>query len=214
MGRRYRKCKCGSDKLPGLSPPERPRIAHYIPRPEYRSMAAELRSPGSGECRMAGNRLTGHAAVYDTPSRFIGFVEVLERGCFDGPLCDGRNIVARFNHSPAYVLGSTDDGRLDVWTDDVGLAYSVDPVPGWLADMVRAGDVDGSSFAFNQLHPAAADRWGVSEAGTLVREIEVIGNLIDVAPVEDPAYLATSAEVRTLDGTRARRLLERRWAPA
>jgi HK97 family phage prohead protease len=215
-GGRYRRCACGSAVQPLLDPPVRPRIAKYIPRPEHRSMGAEVRRMSLGECRAVGDTITGHAAVYDSPSMNIGWVEVLEPGCFDGPLAEGGNIVARFNHSDAYVLGSTDDGRLDVRTDDTGLAYSVRPGPrfGWLLDAVRDGEVTSSSFAFNILL-GGADRWGLTDAGSLVREVADVGRLVDVAPVEVPAYpAADDVALRSLSGVQARRLLELKYRSA
>jgi hypothetical protein len=178
---------------------------------------AEVRKFGTGECRAVGRKITGHAAIFDRASRNLGgFVEIVRPHAFDGALSERRQAVkARYNHADAFTLGSTDDGRLNIWPDSIGLAYEVEPGPEhqWLLRAVQRGDVTGSSFAFNMLG-GGRDRWGLNEAGALMREVQEVGQLVDVAPVDSPAYPAAEASVRSLSGQQARlAMLERRRMP-
>ena len=177
-------------------------------------MAAEVRRPGAGECRaLSATAVGGHAAVYNVPSVNLGrFVEVLEEGCFDGSLAEGGNVVARFNHQ--HVFASTNDGNLSLRTDSTGLLYLIDPAPGWLLEMVGSGECTSSSFAFD-IRAGGSDRWGLTDSGSLVREVADVGRLVDVAPLSiDPAYPAASdVALRGLDaGLAYRILLERKAA--
>jgi hypothetical protein len=170
-----------------------------VEAPQYRSMAAaELRRSGGGECRAVGRKITGHAAVFNRASRNLGgFIEVILPGAFTGALAEGGQVLCRYNHSPSFVIGDTND-RLNIWQDKQGLAYEVEPGPEhqWLLKAVERGDVRGSSFAFNMLG-GGRDRWGLTQAGSLLREVQAVGQLVDVACVDAPAYPAAEASVRS-----------------
>jgi uncharacterized protein len=208
-------CECGAGT--------RPRIVREVAPPQFRAMAgAELRKFGSGECRAVGRKIVGHAAVFNRASRNLGgYVETILPHAFDGALSEGRNVQARYNHMPQFVIGDTDSGSLTVQPDATGLAYEVEPGPEhqWLLKAVQRGDVRGSSFAFNQLG-GGEERWGETAAGSLIREIRSVGSLLDVAPVDSPAYPAAEAEVRMaparrsgLDAETAMRVLDGKLIP-
>ena len=191
-------------------------MVRRVDPPEFRGLGitAEVRQGGAGECRAVGNTITGHAALYNTASRRLGdFIEVIEPGAFDGVLVEVMPVECRYNHSPQMVLGDLADERLNIWTDDVGLAYSVRPRPGfgWLLDAVRRGDVESSSFCFNMI--GGEQRWGINEQGSLLREIVSVGQLRDVACVDDPAYPAASDVQVRMNPKTSLAILERKRAP-
>jgi HK97 family phage prohead protease len=155
---------------------------------------------GLVEVRAAGDStrtIGGYAAKFNTLSRNLGgFVERIDPGFFAKSEGDGwPRVMARYNHDNNMLLGTARSGTLRLVTDGTGLDYSVD-VPDARADvyeLVQRGDVAESSFAFRTL----ADDWSMTEDGFPVRTL-LAGQLVDVAPVNDPAYLDTSTGLRSL----------------
>jgi HK97 family phage prohead protease len=172
--------------------------------PEVRFIAdrPEIRSDGEG----MPQHITGYAAVFKKTSRRLGnfheqvmptaFTEALkaiERG--------EVNVVCRYNHKDDMVLGTSQAGTLQLAVDERGLPYDVLP-PRHREDvleLVQRGDVRYSSFAFRVAEPGTDDTWGESESGLPMRSLHNV-ELVDVAPVLDPAYKDTSASARSLNG--------------
>ena len=105
--------------------------------------------------------------------------------------------MARWNHQDAFLLGTTDGGTLQLEVDKVGLSYTVQP-PSTRADvveLVRRGDVSKSSFAFQVA--ADGDSWGATDSGVPLRTLLSV-RLVDVAPVNSPAYDDTTSAMRSL----------------
>lgn len=143
-------------------------------------------------------QLAGYAAKYDTYSQNLGgFVEQIARGAFDKSLADGNDVLCRYNHEDAGLLGRTSSGTLRLGSDSTGLTYEVDLPDTTVGRDVRVlaarGDVTQSSFAFRTLE----DDWDVTDQGFPLRTLLRV-QLMDVAPVNSPAYLDTSAAVRSL----------------
>ena len=139
----------------------------------------------------------GYAAKFDRMSQNLGgFVERIAPGFFNKSRGDGwPGVVARYNHDDNMLLGTIGGGTLRLGLDDVGLQYEVD-VPSARADvyeLVSRGDVRQSSFAF----VAYEDEWTTSDQGFPLRTL-VSGRLMDVAPVNTPAYEDTSVGLRSL----------------
>ncbi|MFD4259963.1 HK97 family phage prohead protease [Streptomyces sp. NPDC058534] len=154
---------------------------------------------GLVEVRAAGDSRTigGYAAKFNTLSRNLGgFVERIDPGFFAKSEGDGwPRVMARYNHDGNMLLGTSRAGTLRLQTDGTGLDYSVD-VPAARADvyeLVQRGDVSESSFAFFTFE----DDWSMTDDGFPVRTL-LSGQLVDVAPVNDPAYLDTSTGLRSL----------------
>lgn len=154
---------------------------------------------GLVEVRAAGGTKTigGYAAKFNALSRNLGgFVERIDPGFFAKSEGDGwPRVMARYNHDNNMLLGTSRSGTLRLVTDGTGLDYSVD-VPDSRSDvyeLVQRGDVAESSFAFRTLD----DDWSMTEDGFPVRTL-LSGQLVDVAPVNDPAYLDTSTGLRSL----------------
>lgn len=155
---------------------------------------------GLVEVRASGDSsrtIGGYAAKYNTLSRNLGgFVERIDPGFFAKSEGDGwPRVMARYNHDSNMLLGTTRAGTLRLQTDGTGLDYSVD-VPAARQDvyeLVQRGDVSESSFAFYTFE----DDWSMTDDGFPVRTL-LSGQLVDVAPVNDPAYLDTSTGLRSL----------------
>lgn len=148
--------------------------------------------------RNGSRTIGGYAAKFNRMSQNLGgFVEQIDPRFFNGSRGDGwPNVIARYNHDDMALLGTTDSGTLRLSLDTVGLLYDVD-LPSSRADvfeLVGRGDVNKSSFAFVALE----DDWGVTDQGFPMRTL-ISGRLIDVAPVNTPAYLDTDTGLRSVE---------------
>ena len=142
--------------------------------------------------------LAGYAAKYMRYSQNLGgFVEQITAGAFAKSLGDKVPVIARYNHDDNYLLGTTEAGTLRLLSDEVGLPYEVD-LPDTTAGrdvavLAARGDLRYSSFAFHTLE----DEWSVTEQGFPLRTLLNV-QLVDVAPVNTPAYMDTSTGLRSL----------------
>lgn len=174
---------------------------------ERRSLPArELRvvDGGDGEAPTPP-RITGYAAVFNSPSDDLGgFREIIRPGAFTKTIQEG-DVRGLWNHNPDYVLGRTKSGTLKLLEDEVGLRFELTPPDTqWARDAmttIRRGDVDQMSFAFRVVR----DDWTNADGQTTRYLGEV--KLFDISPVTFPAYPQTSAQVRA-------RALEFSGAPA
>ncbi|BDY31406.1 HK97 family phage prohead protease [Mycolicibacterium mageritense] len=151
------------------------------------------------EVRAGSDKMTigGYAAKFNRMSQNLGgFVERIDPAFFNKSRGDGwPDVVARYNHDDNMLLGTTNARTLRLSTDNVGLLYDAD-LPSSRADvyeLVQRGDVNKSSFAF----VAVEDDWTVNDQGFPLRTL-LGGRLMDVAPVNTPAYLDTSTGLRSL----------------
>lgn len=141
----------------------------------------------------------GYAAKYRTMSQNLGgFVETIEPGAFDKAVADSQRVMCRYLHNNAYLLGTTEAGTLVLTPDAIGLRYDND-LPDTTAGrdvavLTARRDVRYSSFAFICIE----DEWDITEQGMPLRRLISL-RLIDVAPVNEPAYLDTSVAKRSLE---------------
>ena len=157
-------------------------------------------TPGRVEVRAAATEkrtIGGYAAKFNRPSQNLGgFIEVIDAKAFNRSAGnDWPDVLARYNHDNNLLLGTTAARTLRLSLDDTGLVYDVD-VPQARSDvyeLVQRGDVNRSSFAFR----AVEDDWGMSEQDFPQRRLLSL-QLVDVAPVNTPAYLDTSTGLRSL----------------
>ena len=168
-------------------------------RSEYAVDVERRYTPGTVEIRMGGDqrRIGGYAAKFGKLSRNLGgFVERVEPGFFNQSRADGwPGVIARYNHDDAFLLGSVGGGTLRMEIDSQGLLYEVTP-PQARADvveLVERGDVRHSSFAFRCLE----DDWATTDGAYPMRSL-VLGQTVDVAPVNSPAYMDATAGLRSL----------------
>ncbi|MEU9215397.1 HK97 family phage prohead protease [Streptomyces anthocyanicus] len=159
----------------------------------YTPVPVELRAPKEQQRKT----ISGYAAVFNRESSNLGgFVEVVDPRAFNKSRGDGwPDVIARYNHDDNMLLGTVAGGTLRLSIDDQGLLYDVDP-PQARADileLVSRGDVRKSSFAFRTVE----DDWGMTDQGFPMRTL-LRAQLVDVAPVNIPAYPDSSAGLRSL----------------
>lgn len=162
----------------------------------YTAGVVELRAKDGG--KKAG----GYAIMWNRLSQNLGgFVERVGPDATNKSLADGVDVLARYNHDGNLLLGRTSSGTLRLEADGTGLGYEVD-LPDTtagrdIAVLMERGDVRHSSFAMRVME----DDWSLTEQGFPLRTITDL-HLVDVAPVNSPAYLDTSSGLRSLAETR------------
>lgn len=158
----------------------------------YTTGTVELRAVGGK--KQAG----GYALKWNKLSQNLGgFVERVHPDAANKSLADNVDVMARYNHDGNQLLGRTSSGTLVLVRDSTGLDYTVDlpdtTVGRDLAVLLERQDVRHSSFAFRVME----EDWSLTEQGFPVRTILDM-HLVDVAPVNSPAYLDTSSGLRAL----------------
>lgn len=172
-------------------------------------MEKEIRNLGNIIIRaMEGEQsrhVEGYALMFDTQSEYLGFYETISRSAITQELVDSCDVFACFNHDMNKVLARSNNGQgsLKLTVDNVGLKYEFDAPNTSLGDelieYLTRGDINKSSFAF-YIDPLdeEAEVWE-SKDGTYFRTINKIAEIVDVSPVWQPAYSATSVSKRALD---------------
>lgn len=129
-----------------------------------------------------------------------GFVERVNPSALRKTLADGGDVVCRMHHDDRYLLGRTSANTLRLNPTGEGLDYEADsPGTSWARDLeiqLRRRDVRHSSFAFRTVGDGGDD-WSLTDNGFPLRTLLEL-QLIDTAPVVNPAYLDTSSSVRSL----------------
>ena len=166
-------------------------------------MTVEIRTSPAGLIELRKNpdlppALTGYASIYMRTSQNLGgFVEQVAPGTFDKSLADKVPVMARYNHDDNFLLGTTESGTLALRSDVTGLGYTVelpDTSTGRDLQVLAArGDLRYSSFAFQTI----SDEWGLTDAGFPLRTLTGV-QLVDVAPVNNPAYRDATVGLRSL----------------
>jgi len=153
------------------------------------------------EVRAEGNGMTlrGYAAVFNSPSQPLPFIETIERGAFSDSLKSRNDVKLLWNHDTSTVLGSTRAGTLRLIEDERGLLVEAD-LPDTqagrdAATLIQRGDVTAFSFGFRI--PAGGDEWA-SPSERLLKRVNVHEVSVGVA---FPAYTATdgTANVRSMN---------------
>ena len=137
--------------------------------------------------------LYGYAAVFDSPSEPMPFVEYVKRGAFAKTLERGADVRLLIDHE-GVPLARTTSGTLRLQEDDHGLAVVADLDPNnpdamRVMSALKRGDLSQMSFAFRTVDASFSDDRMVRE----LREVE----LFDVSVVTFPAYERTVAEIRS-----------------
>lgn len=153
------------------------------------------------EVRESSNGMTysGYAAIWDSPSEPLPFIERIQRGAFRKTLQSRNEIKLLWNHDAGQVLGSLRAGTLRLFEDAKGLRVEADLPDTQLgrdtAVLLKRGDISSMSFGFSV--PKGGDTW--NEDGT-ERTLKSV-RLFEVSIVAWPAYTATmgTATVRSFD---------------
>lgn len=160
-------------------------------------------TPGQVEVRAAAaeqRTIGGYAAKFNKHSQNLGgFVERIAPSAFNRSRGnDWPDVQARYNHDDNMLLGTTTARTLRVSVDDTGLQYDVDlpRARGDVYELVQRGDVAKSSFAFRVIGDDG-EEWGLTDQNFPQRTLLSV-DLVDVAPVNAPAYLDTTTAIRSL----------------
>lgn len=140
-----------------------------------------------------GNTIVGYAAVWDSPSEPMPFIEYVKRGAFTKTLKDGADVRLLIDHT-GVPLARTKSGTLALEEDERGLRVEaeLDPTNPDAARVISAmkrGDLSQMSFAFRTIK----DSWSDGGETRELREVQ----LFDVSVVTFPAYEETVAELRS-----------------
>lgn len=153
----------------------------------------ELRDEGDGMT------FSGYAALFDSPSHPLPFIERIKPGAFTRSLKSRNNVFMYYNHDSSEILASTRAGTLRLYEDQRGLRVEADIAPTStgkdVSTLIKRGDLAGMSFGFSV--PSGGDEWnedGTERTLTSVR-------LGEVSVVSQPAYGSTegTVAVRGLD---------------
>ena len=163
---------------------------------EFRSVTV-----GPLEVRAAGDGMSfsGYAAVFNSDSEPLPFIEQIAPGAFKRSLSSGREIRMFNNHNTDQVLATTRNGSLMLTEDQRGLRVDAklpDTTLGRdLSTLIADGTVHSMSFGFSV--PQGGDSWSADGSSRVLREVV----LHEVSVVQGfPAYPDTAgATVRTSD---------------
>ena len=159
----------------------------------------ELRADPQGD----GMSFSGYAAVFNSPSEPLPFIERIMPGAFSKTLRSKNNVRMYMNHDSSMLLATTKAKTLRLSEDSKGLFVDASlpntSVGRDLSVLMKRGDVNSMSFGFSV--PTGGDYF--SDDG-MTRELRQI-KLFEVSVVTGfPAYTATSASVRSLDALATR----------
>ena len=159
---------------------------------EFRQITSELRAESDG-------RFVGYAAVFNSPSQPLPFVERIAPGAFARSLRNRKSDIRLYvNHNSDLPLASRRSGTLELTEDDRGLKVEADlPNTSYandLRELMATGVVDRMSFGFSV--GKGGDRWSDDGSERTLTSV----TLHEVSVVTGfPAYEATSAALRSLD---------------
>ena len=156
---------------------------------ETRTNATEFEVREEGD----GMTFSGYAALFDSPSEPLPFIERIQRGAFRKSLRSRNDIKFLWNHDAGEILGSTRAKTLNIFEDERGLRVE-GTLPNTsrgrdVAELLKRGDVDSMSFGFSV--PAGGDDWNSDGSERTLKSVR----LHEVSLVAWPAYTATSGTV-------------------
>lgn len=157
----------------------------------------------NGESR----KIEGYAIVFGQESRVLCdwgdyFIETIDREAVNEDLLNSSDVKCLFNHNREKLLARSvnGEGSLSLNIDDYGVRYSFEapntPDGNTVYELVKRGDICGSSFAFRADDENSIEYFGEGVDGIPRRTVKKITALYDVSPVIDPAYTQTSVSAR------------------
>lgn len=161
----------------------------------------ERRSASISSINVDTRTIEGYAIVFNSQSEDLGFREVITPSAVTEDTINTSDVFCLFNHNPDKVLARCryGEGSLSLSIDEKGLKYSFQApnteLGNELIEHIRRGEIDGSSFAFIVSSEEGSEVWE-NINGTTHRTINKIECLVDVSPVWQPAYSATSVNAR------------------
>ena len=166
-----------------------------------RERQLERRSATISNINSETRTVEGYAVVFNSQSEDMGFYETISPSAVTVDVINRSDVFALFNHNPDKVLARCryGEGSLSLSIDEKGLKYSFQApnteLGNELIEHIRRGEIDSSSFAFIVSSEEGSEVWE-NINGTTHRTINKIECLVDVSPVWQPAYSATSVSAR------------------
>lgn len=157
--------------------------------------------------------ITGKAISFDTPSRYIGYIEYVNRGAITQDLIDSSNITFNINHNDDYMMARWNKGQgtLDIQLKEDGVYFKFDAPPTDKGDEllwnIRHGNIYECSFAFTMPDDQAM-RWFRNEDDELCGEVLRIDGLYDLSAVTTAAYPDTDINANCFDLEAIKRSLD------
>lgn len=146
-------------------------------------MQFEVREDGDG-----GLHFEGYAAIFDSPSEPLPFIERIQRGAFQRSIKARNDIKMLWNHDAGQPLASTRSGTLSLYEDERGLRVEAELAPTTLgrdiAVLTRTKVVDSMSFGFSVIR----DSWNEDGSERTLHSVR----LHEVSLVSFPAYQSTA----------------------
>ncbi|ETT58189.1 HK97 family phage prohead protease [Paenibacillus sp. FSL H8-0457] len=170
------------------------RVKRFIPADKI-----EIRST-ENEGGATTRTVVGYVVKFNQRSQLIWgeFYERVAKGAFARSLQE-NTIKAFWNHRSDFVLGSTKNGTLRLWEDEVGLAFELDlPNNTWGNDAyesIQRGDVDGVSFGFY----VRSDSWQYLKDEDVYERTLLDVNLFEVSPTPFAAYPGSEVNKRSIE---------------
>ena len=122
------------------------------------------------------------------------FIEHIEPKAFDKALNKTDNVNLLLNHDENRKLGSTKEGNLELFEDNIGLRAICTITDKDVIEKAKKGELKGWSFGF----AVDKDRWEDTNKGYQRRYVEDL-DLFEVSILDNrknPAYAGTSIEMR------------------
>ena len=155
----------------------------------------------STKANSAGN-ISGYAALYNSPSLPLPFMEIIRKGAFDSTLRDGQNKFLLYAHDDSRIIASLQGDTLTLSSDDRGLRFSADVADTedgrTVVTLAERGDLRGMSFGF--IVDDGGDRWSQDYAGNITRELLSV-QLFEISCVGTGAYPASYFDARNAPAT-------------
>lgn len=144
-----------------------------------------------------GLSFEGYAAVWNSPSQPLPFIETIAPGAFSRSLANTKDIRLFVNHKADLPLASTLRGTMKLAEDAHGLKVEADLAPTSYAQDLKVlserGELRGMSFAFKATK--GGETWSADRQNRTLTDVK----LYEVSIItHGPAYQATSAALRSL----------------
>jgi len=163
----------------------------------------ELRSVGFTDAEVTNMDFRGYAAVFDAPwsealIEKMGYVEKIARGAFRKALMETKDVPLLWQHDRRDMLATTKSGNLKIREDGKGLLVEAklpkNPLGEYVRSMIESGDVRGMSYGI-ETSPEDSEISRID--GMVYRTIRGARRLIDTTLTWEPAYDATTVELRS-----------------
>lgn len=149
--------------------------------------------------------IEGYGIVFNQESRVLGgwFVERILPESVERAL-EFEDITVDSHHIEYNLLGRKKSGTATFTVDEVGVKYRAE-IPNTtygndIAELVKRGDIDGSSFVFTI--GSDGDEWRqIEKEGMEIweRTVKNMGRIFSMGPVVTPAYPQTTAAMRSFN---------------